>query len=43
MQRFGLSGAFVALVLAGALFVPAAGSQTRAPFRSSVSPISAAV
>jgi hypothetical protein len=37
-----LSPSFVALMLAGALFVPTAGSQTQAPFRSSVSPIGAA-
>jgi hypothetical protein len=40
MQRFSLS--FTVLALAGALFVPAAGSQAQAPFRSSVSPIGAA-
>jgi len=43
MQRFGryhrASGAFVVLVLAGVLFVPAAGTQTQASFRSSVSRI----
>jgi hypothetical protein len=46
MQRFGhryrMSWTFTALVLAGSLFVPAAGSQTQAPFRSSVSSIGAA-
>ena len=46
MQRFGRSyrmgWAFMALVLAGSLFAPGAGSQTQPPFRSSVSPIGAA-
>jgi D-alanyl-D-alanine carboxypeptidase len=37
-----VSETFVALVLAGVLFVPTAGSQTQALFRSSVSPIGAA-
>ncbi len=39
MQR--LAPSFTALALAGAIFVPAAGSQAQPPFRSSVSPIGA--
>ena len=40
MKRLGLG--FAALALGAVLFVPAAGSQAQAPFRSSVSPLSAA-
>jgi uncharacterized membrane protein YdfJ with MMPL/SSD domain len=46
MKRFGrdrMSWAFIAFMLAGALFVPTAGSQTQPPFRASVSSIGPAL
>lgn len=40
MQRLGLG--FAVLALGAVLAIPAAGAQSQAPFRSSISPISAA-